>query len=136
MKKFILSLTIVAALSGCAPSGPDKYDLMKKTPDITLIGVYEGCEVKYVDRGRSYDSFFMAKCGDTSTTTTETGGKHSSRITNITTKMSKADQERAEAERRAAEQKRLKDAALEKLTVEELKALLQSAGVVAMEEKN
>lgn len=51
-------------LSGC-------NEEMIATPDIINVGTYEGCSVKYIDRGAQSRSFYFAKCESQSTTTTQ-----------------------------------------------------------------
>lgn len=61
--KYIMMLLGLALLAGCEENpklaNPSKIDL----------GVVDGCIVKYIDRGERNDSFFLAKCGNTTTTT-------------------------------------------------------------------
>jgi len=52
------------ALSGC-------NEEMIANPDIINVGTYEGCAVKYIDRGAQSRSFYIAKCESQSTTTSQ-----------------------------------------------------------------
>lgn len=63
------SCVCILALSGC--NLYEKEDAKLANPVITSKGTYDGCEVKFVDRGYQTESFYLARCveGDTSTTT-------------------------------------------------------------------
>lgn len=62
MKKILIGM-LVLSLTACSRS--EKV----VNPSVSDIGVIEGCTVKYVDRGSSIDSFFMARCQNTTTVT-------------------------------------------------------------------
>jgi hypothetical protein len=119
MKKVICILAAVL-LVGCSERTDDQAKEMLANPAINLVGIYEGCEVKYVDRGYQSKSFYIAKCGNTTTFTrnyTEQSGKTTvfRRSTVITQEIEKLQAEKAGAE--------AKERALEKLTPTERAAL-------------
>jgi hypothetical protein len=109
-----------ALLTGCGGRTDEQAKEMLTNPDINFVGVYEGCEVKYVDRGYQAKSFYLARCSNTTTTTRnyyEQSGKttvfRSSTV--ITQELDKLQAEKAAAE--------TKERALEKLTPTERAAL-------------
>jgi hypothetical protein len=80
MKKSLISLSIVLSslflLTGCEESPATAAK--RKNPEISIVGIIDGCEVKFVDRGYNLNSFYIAKCDNTVTTTrnwTEREGK-------------------------------------------------------------
>lgn len=46
-----------------------KHAEMLKQPVVENVGDIDGCAVKYVNRGRAIDSFYLARCGNTQTST-------------------------------------------------------------------
>jgi major membrane immunogen (membrane-anchored lipoprotein) len=113
-------LVASALLTGCGGRTDEQAKEMLTNPDINFVGVYEGCEVKYVDRGYQAKSFYIAKCGNTTTATrnyNEQSGKSTifRQSTVITQEI-----EKLQAEKSAAE---TKERALEKLTPTERAAL-------------
>ena len=118
----ICALLIVTALglTACGGRTDEQAKAMLTNPDINNVGTFDGCEVKYVDRGYHAYSFYIARCGNTTTTTrnyTEQSGKTTvnRRSTVIAQEIQKLEAEKAAAV--------TKEKALEKLTLEE-KALL------------
>ena len=81
MKKLLLAALMAALLSACSDR-PAKVS-------VEDVGEFDGCTVKFVDRGSNTNSFFLAKCNSTATTTKNysTGGKAPSarRVTTVTT---------------------------------------------------
>lgn len=117
-RMLICSLATVL-LVGCGRTD-EQAKAMLSNPDINNVGTFDGCEVKYVDRGYRDSSFYIAKCGNTSTAThnyTEKSGKNTvhRRSTVITQEIEKLEAEKAEAV--------TKEKALEKLNPEEKKLL-------------
>lgn len=120
-----------------------KAEQQKKNPIVTVVGTYDGCEVKHYDRGYYTESFFIAKCvsEDPSETTTMTsmqrvgGGKHTRYIPklDISQEISAAEAEKKKMDKYIAEAKALKaayekkqaiiDSAKQKLSAEEREAL-------------
>ena len=118
----ICALLIVTALGLTACSGrtDEQAKAMLTNPDINNVGTFDGCEVKFVDRGYHAYSFYIARCGNTTTSTrnyTEQSGKTTvnRRSTVIAQEIQKLEAEKAAAV--------TKERALEKLSSEE-KALL------------
>lgn len=111
MIKFSIVVAVAAiALVGC------QDDYKKNNPVVGAPIYVDGCEVKYIDRGDSYYSFYIAKCGDTSTTSRRyTSGKSSRNSVVITQEIDALQAEQKEA--------KLKEAAVGKLTEEERKVL-------------
>jgi hypothetical protein len=119
-KNIILIIAIVFALTGCGRRTDEQAKAMINNPDINFVGTYDGCEVKYIDRGYHDQSFYIAKCGDTTTLTrnyTEKQGKSTvdRRSTVITQEIEKLQKEKATAE--------TKEKALEKLSAAEKQVL-------------
>lgn len=75
MKKILIIPIVLLALAGCEGS--------EGNPVIKNIGVFQGCEVSYVDRGYSSNSFYIATCTDSVVTTGQTGGKHNRLVANV-----------------------------------------------------
>lgn len=120
MKYILLFAAVVFLLSGCSQRTDEQAQAMLTNPEINFVGVYDGCEVKYVDRGYQVRSFFIAKCGNTTTTTrnySEQSGKTTvfRRSTVITQEIEKLEAEKAAA--------LTKENALSKLSDEEKKLL-------------
>ena len=119
----LICAALVAAsslLTGCGQRTDEEAKALLSTPAVNFVGVYEGCEVKYVDRGYQIRSFYIAKCGNTTTATrnyTEQSGKSTvfRSSTVITQELDKLQAEKAAAE--------TKERALEKLTPTERAAL-------------
>ena len=121
MKSITLCAALLASsvfLAGCRSDEEAKAMLAK--PDVIDVGTFEGCEVKFVDRGYQNSSFYLAKCGSTATLTrnwTQQNGKSSTfrRSTVITQEIEKLQAEKAAAE--------VKEKALDKLSADERTAL-------------
>lgn len=112
-------LAASALLTGCGRT-EEQAKAMLTNPEVVNVGTYEGCEVKYIDRGYQTQSFFLAKCGNTSTVSRrweEQNGKSHTfrRSTTITQEIEKLQAEKTEAE--------TKEKALNKLSAEERAAL-------------
>jgi uncharacterized lipoprotein YehR (DUF1307 family) len=123
MKYKLLTISVLTVmLAGC---GDDAAQQAKLTnPDITKLGTFDGCEVKYVDRGYESNSFYMAKCGNTVTQSSLfQSGKIQERMTSITQQM---DALTAEKQALAT-----REEALNKLTPEERAALIGAASDAA-----
>lgn len=83
-KVFLVVLGLVG-LSGCN----EREDALMINPHVVHVGVFDDCEVKFVDRGYKSTSFYLARCDTTVTSTrnwTETSGKSTThhRRTDIT----------------------------------------------------
>lgn len=61
------AIVSVMALTGCK-----EEDELLKNPQTKDIGTFEGCDVKYVDRGYQSKSFYLAKCPGNKTSHTTT----------------------------------------------------------------
>jgi hypothetical protein len=101
----------------------EEQDALYKNPVVQNVGQYEGCDVKFVNRGYQNVSFYIAKCGQTVTTTSnyETkSGKTTvfNRNTTIVDIDNEIDRLKQEKERIA-----VLETAKKKLTAEELKML-------------
>jgi uncharacterized protein YcfL len=120
MRNKVIFGVIALMLVGCGERTAEQANAMISNPDINFVGVYDGCEVKFVDRGYQIKSFYIAKCGNTNTVTqnhNEQSGKTTvfRRSTVITQEIEKLQAEKAVAE--------TKEKALAKLSNEE-KSLL------------
>jgi len=83
-------------------------------PDIYNTGTYEGCEVKYIDRGMQYRSFYIAKCAAPSTTVTNLiqSGKTnypSATVTTQSTEVQSVDPKQQQIEKLEQQLKLLQD---------------------------
>lgn len=114
MKKVICILAAVL-LVGCGRTD-EQAKAMMANPSITAVGTYEDCEVKFIDRGYHDLSFYIAKCGDTSTLTRNYQEKHGKSYVNRRSTVIAQEITKLEAEKAAAV---TKEKALEKLSVEE-----------------
>lgn len=113
---------LALSLAACSPDPQTqaRIDELQKNPEISVVGEFDGCTVKFVNRYYRDSSFYLARCGDTTATTrqySERSGKSSIPRTSleITQEIAKLQQEAKEA---AAREK-----ALSKLTPEERQAL-------------
>ena len=59
-----LILSITTVIVGCDETVDKMVD-----PKITQIGTFDGCNVKLVDRGTTFRSFYIARCDNKTTTT-------------------------------------------------------------------
>ena len=114
----ICALLIMTALClpACSGRTDEQAKAMLTNPDINNVGTFDGCEVKFIDRGYHAYSFYIARCGNTTTTTrnyTEQSGKTTvnRRSTVIAQEIQKLEAEKAAAV--------TKERALEKLSPEE-----------------
>jgi len=48
----------------------EKNKQLLQKPEIVKIGIFNGCNVSYVNRGYQVNSFYIAKCNNTETRTT------------------------------------------------------------------
>ena len=48
----------------------EKNKQLLQKPEIVQIGIFDGCNVSYVNRGYQVNSFYIAKCNNTETRTT------------------------------------------------------------------
>jgi hypothetical protein len=107
----VRGMLLLLLVTGC-----DKLDHTLLTePKIEQIGTFDGCDVVFVDRGYDKASFFMAKCGNTSTITNNQTlfsdtSQFSKRSTVITQTIEKLQKEKAEALAREAVLSKLSDA--------------------------
>lgn len=122
MKKLLLIVAIATPLiSACDPTETEiRMAALHKSPVIKQVGEFEGCKVKFVDRGYAVYSFYIANCQDASVMTrnySERVGKYTQdrRSTVILKDIDALKTELGEAQ--------TKEAALGKLTTEERKAL-------------
>lgn len=60
MKLLITAVVAATLLSGCNIG--DREAELRANPKIVPIGVIDGCNVKYVDRGYASDSFYISVC--------------------------------------------------------------------------
>lgn len=124
MRKIMLLLSVLSLtlLAGCDEPKP---------ASIEDLGMINGCQVDYVNRGAEKHSFYMAKCPATSVTTTnrfmQSSGKSSSLKSSVL-----ITQEIEELEMRKQELQNQKDnaqvmeSALNKLSPEERDVLLKT----------
>jgi hypothetical protein len=122
MKTISILLPVVAALvlSACGSRTDEQAKALLSNPEISIVGKFDGCEVKFVDRGYHSYSFYIARCDNTTTTTrnyTEQSGKTT---VNRRSTVIAQEIEKLEAEKAAAV---AKEKALEKLSPEEKKLL-------------
>ena len=85
--KILSTLLIVSSISLVGCESDDRAQALYNSPVITTVGEFDKCTVKYVNRGTQVNSFYLAKCNSTTTTTnnyTETSGKSTHNRTNTT----------------------------------------------------
>lgn len=94
-------------------------------PEITVVGTFDGCEVKYVNRYYQERSFYLARCSSkgSESTTAETSLYTTSSGRSSTTHSQLAITEEIQALDRQKEKLEVKAAALKKLSSEEQEAL-------------
>lgn len=117
--KTIFLIVLAVMLTACGRTDEEARALLAK-PAVSDAIMVDGCEVKFVDRGYQNHSFYLAKCGNTTTMSRnyqEQSGKTTvfRRSTVITQEIEQLQKEKAEAE--------TKEQALAKLSPEERKAL-------------
>ena len=120
MKKVLIVLAATIALTACGSRTTEEARALLSKPDIITLGTFDGCEVKYVDRGFREQSFYLAKCGNTSTTSRfwlEQQGK--TQVTRTSTVITQ-DIDKLQAEKIKAEQF---EQAMSKLSPQDKKAL-------------
>ncbi len=122
IRRALAGLAVVALLAACAPSPQEqaRIEELQKNPEISVVGTFDGCEVKFVNRYYRDHSFYLARCADTSTTTrqfTEAQGKSQVGRTRVDITQ---HVERLQAELRELD---AREQALKKLSPEERKAL-------------
>jgi uncharacterized protein YcfL len=118
MNKLLIGISLSFLLIGC--QSDDDAALLQRNPHISEPIIVEGCRVQYINRGYQIDSFYIARCGDTATTTTnryERQGKQQvfRRSTSITQQISDLEKEKTISVTR--------EKAIAKLTPEELSAI-------------
>jgi hypothetical protein len=139
-KSITIATMIAVLMVGCGEkketpvqveSWSEKMTRLKNTPEVSEVGVFEGCRVSFVDRGQASDSFFLAKCPTDSATTTKNwethgvrGGKTEYRETTVMRSLTEAEQKAFDENEKKMKIQKLKDSARSKLTSEELNALL------------
>lgn len=109
-------LAFTLALSGCSPDPAEaarraerekEIEEQLKNPKITSEGVFDGCEVKFVDRYYQDKSFYLVRCGTTVTQTaqvTERNGKYSSTHTKVTVVQEEATEPSLQDSKKALEE--------------------------------
>jgi len=121
------ALVLASSLSGCSNDDEAQAKELLRNPEITVIGNFDGCEVKFVNRYYRDHSFYLARCGATAAVTQqyqETQGKSQVARTKLT-----ITQELAELDKRRealqVEQDIVvkREAAIAKLSLEERAAL-------------
>lgn len=122
MKKIAVALSVLT-LIGC--SNPER-DAKVKDPQVVRIGAFDSCDVSFVDRGYQELSFYIAKCGSTTTTTSNyTVPQGKTRVFKRNTAV--IDEKQLDASigemRDNLKQLEVQKSALSKLTPEERKAL-------------
>lgn len=126
MNKLIIALALgCIALAGCSSDAEiAAIEAKVKNPPITKVGVFEGCEVSFVDRHYQSQSFYMAKCPGSAVTVTNNYTEQSGK-TQIARTRTSITQEIASLQKELADvsQAELKERALKKLTPDELAAL-------------
>lgn len=115
-------LAVTCLLAAC--ESDERAAALHQQPVVSDIGEFDGCQVKFVNRGYQVDSFFIARCGNTATTTrnfSETQGK--STVFRRSTVIEQELQQARAHEAAEAEASRVKEQALNKLSPSERKAL-------------
>ncbi len=109
-----------AALEKAQAEAEAKAEYKRKNPEITLVGTFDGCEVKFYERGWTSENFYIAKCVNAEKTTTvssfeRVGGKFSHDVEkfDITKEISAVEAEKEKMEKYIAEAK-AKKAEIEK----------------------
>lgn len=127
----LLAALVLACLgaAGCSTAEEEaKAQRMMSQPEIAVIGTFDGCEVKFVNRYYRDRSFYLARCGDTATTTqqfTEQHGRATAEHTRIaiTQRLSALDEERTRLEKELTAIDQVRQSAMSKLTAQERAAL-------------
>jgi hypothetical protein len=149
---FVAMMAVAIAATGCSSSeekakwekersdAEAKAEYKKTHPEVTVIGTFDGCEVKFYERGYTSENFYIAKCVNAEKTSTvssfdRVGGKFShdvekfavtKEISAMQAEKEKMDKAIAEAKAKAedaAKKQALIDNAKKKLSVEEREAL-------------
>jgi hypothetical protein len=96
------TLSIMTAITGCSHNNVDekisKEDIKINNPVITQFPSIDGCDIKKVEmysrptdgsNHLNYDKIFLAKCGETETTTLQRQGKGQTEVPTIVDKRNK-----------------------------------------------
>jgi hypothetical protein len=120
MKTRALLLLIPAAilLSGCEET--DRANALLANPETIDIGTFDGCTVKYVNRGWKDQSFYLARCDHTASQTMHWDERHGKSTVQRQSLVISQEIEKLQAEKDAAE---TKEKAIAKLSPEERKVL-------------
>lgn len=62
---------MAVALTGCGPSPEESARIQHQmdNPIVTVVGTFDDCEVKFVNRYYRDSSFYLARCGQTAAAT-------------------------------------------------------------------
>ena len=66
---YFLFVILLMILFNAKHTSEKNKQLLQK-PEIVQIGIFNGCNVSYVNRGYQVNSFYIAKCNNTETRTT------------------------------------------------------------------
>lgn len=116
MKKFLMLIPILF-LFGCN----EKEEALLASPKVTSIGEFEGCDVKFVNRGYETRSFYLAHCDAPSSTVSDIYSYQQGKVTKYATKLSSVTKE-VECDEECQKQK-LIASALKKLSKQEREIL-------------
>lgn len=130
----LIALTLVtlamgiAPLTGCSdPAEQARAAQLQQHPEFQRVGIFNGCEVTFVNRYYRDSSFYIARCGNTATSTQqfeEVQGKSRVQRTrvSITEELEAIDEQRTKLQEEAKTLEK-REAALAKLTPADRAAL-------------
>ena len=121
MKTKLMTIALLASavmLLGCEET--DRAKALNANPVVVDIGTFDGCSVKFVNRGWKDDSFYIARCDTTVTQTRHWDERQGKTTVHRQSTMITKEIEKLQAEKAAAE---TKEKAIAKLTPEERTAL-------------
>lgn len=150
MKKQMFFTMLIAScfLTACSSGTPEEIKKQKEefeqrekireeklnNPVVKTIGVFDGCEVKFYERGYTTENFYIARCSNSKTNTTtsfdRTGGKYPRDIprVSITQEIEEVNKNIDELNKKKSDlvqkqKQEIVDSAKQKLSKEEMEAI-------------
>lgn len=70
---FAAVVAMAIGVSGCSsPEEVAQAEEKRKNPNVYMVGTFDGCEVKFYERGYTSENFYIARCVNSKATTSVT----------------------------------------------------------------